>query len=138
MSVFKEKKPRTLHAIINEIVDRVNDDTRRLRVLEQEHDITTTRMNTIEKNVLDVSKELQKEIASVRQEIKKHKEQTARLENTVKEIIKEIKQLATNAKISELEELIELYNPIKSSFVTREEVERMIDKKLINRKKTSM
>ena len=45
------------------------------------------------------------------------------LETTTKEILKQLRMVATKSKVEELKELIEIYNPLKSSFVTKEELE---------------
>jgi hypothetical protein len=126
-------KPRSVHSIINEVVDRVNDNTKRLRILEQRSQIFASRMNSVEKEMLRLNKNIQKLVSGLEIRIKKQDERVFQTENTVKEIIKQMKKLATSTKISELEELLEIYNPLKSQFATREEVERMINEKIINR-----
>ena len=52
------------------------------------------------------------------------------IEKTMKDIINEIKKLATNTKLKELENLIDIYSPLKSEFITREEAQHLIDEKL--------
>jgi vacuolar-type H+-ATPase subunit I/STV1 len=126
-------KPRSVHSVINEIVDRINDNTKRLRTLEQRSQILASRMNSVEKEMLRLNKNTQKLVSGIETRIKEQDNKVFQNETTVKEIIKQIKKLATGAKISELEELLEIYNPLKSQFVTREEVERMINEKTINR-----
>jgi len=126
-------KSRTVHSVINEIVDRINDNTKRLRTLEQRSQIMASRMNSVEKEMLSLNKNTQKLVSGLETKIKASNDKIFQNESTVKEIIKQVKKLATTSKISELEELLEIYNPIKSQFVTREEVQRMINEKTINR-----
>ena len=127
------KSGRTVHSVINEVVDRVNDNTRRLRTLEQRSQIIATRMNSVEKEMLRMNKNIHNLVSGLENRIKKQDDKVFQNETTIKEIIKQIKKLATGTKISELEELLEIYNTHKSQFVSREEVERIIDEKTINR-----
>ena len=55
-------------------------------------------------------------------------ERMLKTENTIKEIVTRIKKLATSADMRGMQELIDIYNPLKSSFITREEVEQMLKK----------
>jgi len=124
-----KKKPTTLHAIINELVDRTNSNTQRLRILEQRGKILSSRANALEQEVLNLNKQIQGVMFSVDTKNKKQEERVRRNESTLKEVVKQMKKLATTSKISELEQLIEIYNPLKSQFVTKEEVERILEEK---------
>ena len=83
--------------------------------------------------MLVLNKNAQKLASDLEARMKKQDDRIFQNESAVKEIIKQVKKLATGAKISELEELLEIYSPLKSQFVTREEVERLINEKTINR-----
>jgi len=131
MPVFGEQQPkRSLHTIIRELVERTNTDTMRIRVLEQETDIFKSRVNALEQDMLNQKKQIKNSLSVFESKLAKQEETLRKLESTVKEIIKEMKKLASVAKIKELEHLIEIYNPIKSNFITREEAERLIEKKM--------
>lgn len=123
------KEPNSLHAIINELVDRTNSDIQRLRVLEQRNDVLTSRSNAIEKEITNINSNIQKMMLSMETMNKRLEERIKRNESMLNEVVKQMKKLATASKIAELEEMIEIYNPLKSQFVTKEEVQRMIGKK---------
>lgn len=123
------KKPTTLHAIINELVDRTNSNTQRLRVLEQRNEVLSSRANTIEQEILNLNRHIQRVMLGIDTKTKKIEDRIRKSEGILKEVVKQMKKLATTSKISELEQLIEIYNPIKSQFMTREEVERIIEEK---------
>lgn len=123
------KKPTTLHAIINELVDRTNSDTQRLRVLEQRSEVLSSRSNALEQEILSINKQLQKTMLTTDTKNMKLEDRLKKNENMIREIVKQMKKLATASKIGELEQLIEIYNPIKSQFVTKEEVERILKEK---------
>jgi hypothetical protein len=123
------KKPTTLHAIINELVDRTNSNTQRLRVLEQRSEVLSSRANTIEQEILNLNKNIHNVILNLDTKTKRLDDRIRKNEGIVKEMIKQMKKLATTSKISELEQLIEIYNPLKSQFITRDEAERIIEEK---------
>lgn len=123
------KKPTSMHAIINELVDRTNSDIQRLRVLEQRNDILTSRSNVIEKEIININRNIQRIMLNTETGNKKTGERIKKNDAMLREVVKQMKKLATTSKIIELEQLIEIYNPLKSQFVTKEEVQRMIGKK---------
>ena len=122
-----KKRKRTLGDVINQLVEETNSDMRRLRVLEQNAEILGNRINSIEQNVLGKDKQMKSSISDLQSKINGLDRRLTQIEATMKEIVKQIKLTATKSDLSGLEELIELYNPIKSKFMTREEVERLIE-----------
>jgi gamma-glutamyl:cysteine ligase YbdK (ATP-grasp superfamily) len=124
------RKPTTLRTIINELVDRTNTDTQRIRVLEQREESLSFRINAMEQEALNINNAIQKLSSGLDSELKKRDKGMAEVQNTVKEIIKQLKRLATSGKVKELEAMLDLYNPLKSNFMTRAEVEQLISKRL--------
>ena len=125
-----QSQKRTVGSVLNKLIQRVNTDTRRLRILEQENVIIKTRIETEEKNSLSERKHAQKNFLELEKKITKIEDNLAMIEKTMKDIINEIKKLATNTKLKELENLIDIYSPLKSEFITREEAQHLIDEKL--------
>ena len=60
-------------------------------------------------------------------------EKILKVENTIREIVTQIKRLATSAEVRGLQELIDIYNPLKSNFMTKDQVEQLIEDRLINK-----
>jgi len=132
MDVFKKEGRRTVSSVLNEVIGRVNTDTRRLRLLEQENSVFKTRTNRLEIENLNIKKQLNTKVKSLESKLIKQNNRLVKLENIFKEVVKQMKLSATKSDVGRLEELVGLYNPITSKFVTREEVERMLQ----NRKKS--
>jgi septal ring factor EnvC (AmiA/AmiB activator) len=130
MAFAKQQPKRTLKTIIRELVDRSNSDTARIRILEQEKDIVKARADSMEQAMLGRKKQTDKALAELNAKIDKANKRILQLESTLKEIIKETKRLATTSKIKELESLVEIYNPLKSQFITKEEAEAMIERRI--------
>ena len=130
MALARQQTKRTLRTIIHELVDRTNNDTARIRVLEQENDIIKSKSNSVEQNLKIQKKQIDKALSEMDSKIGKIDNRMLSVESTVKEIIKEMKKLATTANIKELESLVDIYSPLKSQFTTKEEVQRMIERRL--------
>jgi len=116
-------------SVLNKLIQHVNADSRRLRVLEEENVILKTRLASMERNMLAQRSQMEKYIHDLEVKIEGLENRGRMVENTIKEMIKEIKKLASMSKVKELESLINMYNPLTSQFVTREEAERMLQEK---------
>ena len=125
-----KKQPRTINTILNDVIQRVNDDTQRLRVLEQSSESLTSRMNSLEQAILQSRREMQKAFSEINEGISALDERLTKAESTMKEIINHVKKLVTESQVKELQNLIELYNPVKSNFVTKEEMEKFVSERM--------
>lgn len=136
--------------IINQVVDRVNDFNRRIRDLEEKIRNMNARVNTLDESLLNKHQELEDQIQEVEDEIGEIRDRLANLEVDVKELNREKRKFVTEQNLDEIENYIELMNPINSGFVTKkqakelfesnkglskEEVEDIIDRKLKNQEK---
>lgn len=122
-------EPSAARKILNELVDRTNSNTKRLRILEQRDRSLSSRATSIERELQNMNRHMNKIILDVDTKIKKHEDRLRKTDFVLKEVVKQMKKLATVSKISELEQLIEIYNPLKSQFMTKEEVERLMQEK---------
>jgi CII-binding regulator of phage lambda lysogenization HflD len=131
MPVFGTTKPqrKTLRVVINDLVDRTNDNTKRLRLLEQRGEILDARDNSTEQTMLQQFKELQEQLKVIEVKVAEKSEMMGVLESRLNEVIKQVKKAAVRADVEGLKEMVELYNPIRSKFVTRSEVEQMLSKR---------
>jgi CII-binding regulator of phage lambda lysogenization HflD len=132
-----KKQPRTISTILNEVIERVNDDTQRLRVLEQSSESLLSRMNTLEQAMLQNRKESQKGLNEMASRVSAIEDRLAKSENIMKEVIIHMKKLVTESRLKELENLVDIYNPVKSNFVTREELEKILGEKSGKPRKTN-
>lgn len=131
------RRPTTLRTIINELVDRTNTDTQRIRILEQREGGLSNRVESIEQEILNINKALQKLIVNIDTGLKKRDKSITEMQATIKEMIKHLKKLASVSKVNELEAMLNIYNPLKSNFVTKEEVDQLISQKLSSMSKNN-
>ncbi len=130
-----KKQSRSINTILNDVIQRVNDDTQRLRVMEQSSESLTSRINGVEQGILLSRKDFQKSFSEINEGITALDERLTKVESTMKEVITHIKKLVTESQMKELQNLIELYNPVKSNFVTKEEMEKFVNQKSSEKRK---
>lgn len=114
----------------SEAVKIVSANTRRIRALEQRFDVLEMRVGAVEQKIIEEIEELKKSFDRISADVKNLSRSISLIRNEVLRMDKRLNKTAKRAEVKELESLLELYNPIKSRFVTREEVERLVDEKL--------
>lgn len=130
MAVFGKAPDEKQERILADVINRMNENVQRLRVIEQKMQATDTRMNSIEQNFVSYNKNVQRSAAEKDAKIGQLEERVGRIETTYKEILNQLKLVATKTNVDEIRQLISIYDPMKSSFVTKEEMESFIDEKL--------
>ncbi len=119
MPVFGEnQKKRRAAPIINEIVGRVNDNTKRLRLLEDRERLLTSRISSIDESVLDKIKGLDESMKELEAKILAQEGKTATLQNTLKEVVKQMQFLAKKSYVKRLEEKLRIFDPLKSQLTS--------------------
>jgi hypothetical protein len=116
--------------IINQVVDRVNDFNRRIRDLEEKIRNLSARVNTLDDTLMNKTSSNSDDIQEVENRIDEVSDRIANVEVDVKNINREKRKYVTSQELEEVENYMDLMNPINSSFMTESEVEDMIEDKL--------
>jgi archaellum component FlaC len=130
MAVFGKAPADKQERIMVDLINRVNENVQRLRVIEQRTQTIDSRINSIEQNLVSYNKNVQKSLLERDMKISSLEERVEKIEITYKEIINQLKQVATKTNVDELKQLVSIYDPLKSSFVTKEEMETFVDERL--------
>ncbi len=130
MAVFGKDAGQNLEKIAAELINRVNENIRRLRVLENRVKTLDNRINSMEQGTLAQNRKLQQSLAERDAKITSLEERMLKAETTIKEIVKQLKFVATKTNVEELKNLVEIFNPLKSKFVTKEELENIINERI--------
>ncbi len=112
--------------ILNELVRRANESTRRLRALEERTLLMETRLSSIQDSILRNTEETRKGISTLIEKIKDTDTQMLRIDNEILRINKNADKFAKKTELKEVENTMSFFSPLKTGFVTKEEVERMI------------
>jgi len=130
MAVFGKAGDEKGERIIADLINRVNDNVQRLRVIEQRMQAIDSRINSAEQNFISLSKNVQKSMAERDAKLASLESSLDRIETAYKEILRQLKTAATKTSVDEIKQLVSIYDPLKSSFVTREEMERFVGESL--------
>lgn len=121
-----EKKP-VGQPVASVTIERINNNTRRIRVLEQRLDGISSRIESLEERIIDDVDTLKKGVDRLFLDIKDVSESLTNIRGEILKLNKNIEKTAKKAELKELESLLELYSPIKSKFVTMDQVRRLIE-----------
>ncbi|MEE9323135.1 MAG: hypothetical protein V3U72_01185 [Candidatus Aenigmarchaeota archaeon] len=130
MAVFGKSPDEKRERIMGDLINRVNENVRRLRVIEQRIQAIDTRINSVEQNFLSYNKNIQKSFSERDSKISNLEDRVSKIETVSKEILKQLKLVATKSNVEEIKQLISIYDPLKSKFVTNEEMERFVGERL--------
>ena len=73
---------------------------------------------------------LKEDMQKLSKEIREESERVVKLELALRDMMNQLKRTVNVAKIKEIEHLLDVFNPIKSEFITRQEAENLIEEKL--------
>jgi len=119
-----------IRVLATELVKRVNDETRRIRLAEQRLDRFEADMANVEGTMTSHAAEMKGQMDSVNRSLKSLGDRLMVIENALERVEKELAKRATKAEFKQIESYMELMSPITSKFVTKEDVERAIEDKM--------
>lgn len=124
------EKTSDIRVLATELVKRINDETRRIRLLEQSIDRFEADLENLESAVAAQTADFKSEEDSVAKQIKSLSDRLLVLENAISRMEKEMAKRATKAELKQIDSYISLMSPMTTKFVTREEMERAINDKI--------
>jgi len=119
-----------MNVMFNNLVNRVNDNSKRIRELEESLRNLKEQMNSLQAESIHQKKTIIENETSSKNSTKQMLDRLANLEVDIDRVNREIKDLITRREFKEIENYLELINPITAKFVTRKEVEELIQEKL--------
>jgi len=102
-----------VQSVLNEAYRRLNEDTRRLRTLEERTDLMEGRINGIENNLLRMEEEFRKRFDNVGSSVKALEEGMMKTDNEITKLSKLMEKTARKSEVDEIKNLMDLYNPFK-------------------------
>ena len=120
---------RDVQAILTELVRRENESSRRLRALEERSSLTEMRANTLQDSFLKIIEEKRVFNEKLNERLINIENSILRIDNELVKINKNLEKMAKRTELKEIENMMSFFNPMKTNFVTREEVERIVEKK---------
>jgi predicted RNase H-like nuclease (RuvC/YqgF family) len=129
------EKAVSIEVLTSELVKRMNEDSRRIRLLEQRMDRIDNTVSGLEDNILAQLDNLKFSIEKLNSEILRIGERITGMENEMNKLKKDLDKTATKTEIKQIETFIDVVNPITSKFVTKDEMERVLEEMTTKPKK---
>ena len=115
--------PTNVNVIMQELVRRSNEYSRRLRGLEQRLDAIENRINNFENSSLDRNKKVNLKFAEMDLSIKTLTEELMKVNGGLEKINKQVNKFARKQDLKEIERMLDLISPLKQEFVTKDQLE---------------
>jgi len=125
---FFSKKVEPAGPNISDVLEQINSLGRRLRLLESRHTDLNRKMQVTETNMLNERKRFITETKTLNSDIIEVKKDIEGVKNKMDLIVNDLKNFAAKDEIETLKKYIEFWEPV--NFVTRNEVEKIIEEKL--------
>jgi len=120
---------KDIQSILNEIVRRLSENTRRLRTLEDRSSLLEGRIGSLQDNVIRLNEKIRDNFKTDEGSKKDNDVQLMKIENDLNKLSKQIERLARKSELKELENLIELFNPLKQTFITKKQLNRILEQR---------
>jgi len=114
-------------AMINELVMRLNENSRRIKYVEQKVEKVESTTSTLEETALMQMNDLKINLERIGQKMTALAERLNMIESEMARLGKEVGRAATKSEVKQLEAFIDIVNPITSKFVTRDELDRALE-----------
>ena len=123
------EKTGDIKVIATELVKRMNEDIRRIRVLEGRVDRIENRIERVENTALDQLEDMRIKLEHILQKMTKVSERLNAVDDEIVGMNRRLGKTASKADIKSLETFIDVLNPITSRFVTKDELERAMERR---------
>ena len=124
------EKVTDIRVLASELVKRMNEDERRIRILEQRADKIENTFNDVQSSVLAQGEDLKIGLSRIGDRLAQLSEKMVQIEANIARMAKEMQKTASKSELKQLESFIDLVNPITSKFVTKDEMERAFEDRI--------
>jgi septation ring formation regulator EzrA len=129
------EKAGEVKLVTSELLRRVNESGRRIRLLEQRMDRVDDSIGGLEETVLAQLGDLKIGIERLSDKILKISERLNSIDVEIDKLHKGLDKAATKSEVKQLETFVDVVNPITSKFVTLEQLDRVLEEKSVKSKR---
>lgn len=127
------EKPKELKDVLNELVRRINEDRRRIRLIEQNINRIENGLSSLEASALVQLGDLKIGLDRINNKLSSTADRLSIMENDITKLKKQASRGATKLELKQIESFIDLVNPVTSKFVTKDELERALEERVKRR-----
>ena len=115
--------PTNYSVIVQELVRRSNEDSRRMRAVEQKLDSMENRLSNSENTSIERTKKMNSKFAELDVTIRSLTDELTKLNGNLDKLNKQAIKFARKQDLKEIERMLDLISPIRQEFVTKEQLE---------------
>lgn len=112
------------------VVERLNNNSRRIRQLEENLRNIREQLKSLEDDVIEDKKRLNDNKTKFNSETEEIRDKIANIEVDIKNLNRKVRKLVPKREIKEIENYMDLINPVTSSFVTEKEVRKIVKEEI--------
>ncbi len=120
------EKAVDVKSVATEMVKRLNEDARRIRALEDRFGRIENRISNIEDGALTQMGDLKIGLDRISQKLIELSQRMEMITSELTRLNREVGKSASKMELKEVENFIDLINPLTSKFVTKDQLERML------------
>lgn len=113
-----------------DIISRLNNNARRIRQLEETTRNLQEQVKSLEDRLNKQRKEVTQNRSDIKTETKDLWEEVDNLQAELKNLQRKSRKMVTRREFSEIEDYMDLMSPVTSAFMTKNEVEELVETKL--------
>ena len=127
---FEKQEVADVVGMTTEFVHRLNESSRRMKTIEQRIDRLEQQIQILEGTALSQMDDIRVNLERIIAKIGGIADRLTGIESELLRINKELGKSATRAEVKQLETYIDIMNPIKSKFITKNELDRILDERI--------
>ena len=123
------EKPEEANAVLSELIKRINEDRRMMRLVEQSVERLENSLSALEGSALSQLSDFKLSLDRIGSKIEATAARLNAIEANIAKLGKGVDKAATKLELKQLESFIDLVNPITSKFVTKDELDRALEER---------
>ena len=127
---FEKQAAADFAGMSSEVVRRLNESSRRMKVIEQRIDRLEQQLQSLENTAITQMDDIRVNLERIISKITGIAERLTAIENELLRVNKDLSKTAGKSELKQLEMYIDIMNPIKSKFITRGELDRILEEKI--------
>lgn len=122
-------KPRNNN---QEVLDRLNELTRRVRDVEGNKKTIETKLSSLEDRIIRKQEKKKKDIDKLKETMEEIQTKLMRFDNEIEKLKRRVNESAQQTDLEKIENYIDLLSPMKTEYITKNEAKRLIKKEINN------
>ncbi len=131
---FGDSGPSEMRDIVDELLDQVKENSRRIRDVEEETRSLANSLKAFEERIMDLEKSSEESIEDITSRLEELSTDLMKIQSTVSKLKERLGETPKRSELEEVKSFVDLFSPLESEFMTEDEVRSLIKEELQSRK----